>query len=86
MVWNIALAIIFTWVYNNARGSLLIAILFHASGNVFSALLATPDEVRPLFLSVGVLCVVAVVLVVVFGPEHLSRKSESELMEAIEPN
>lgn len=86
LVWNIALAVVFTWVYNNARGSLLIAILFHASGNVFSALLGTPGEVRPLFLSVGVLCVIAVVLVAVFGPVHLSRKPEAELTEAIEPN
>ena len=30
---TIALAIIFTWVFNNTRGSLLLAILLHASIN-----------------------------------------------------
>jgi membrane protease YdiL (CAAX protease family) len=34
---GIAMAIIFTWVFNNARGSILIAVLIHASLNVTPA-------------------------------------------------
>src|SRR5215467_2649884 len=33
-IWTIALAITFTWVFNNTRGSLLPAMLLHASINV----------------------------------------------------
>lgn len=33
VIWTIALAIIFTWVFNNTRGSLLLVILLHASIN-----------------------------------------------------
>lgn len=41
---NVALAILFTWVYNSTRGSLLLATLFHAAFNtayVFLPLAAT---------------------------------------------
>jgi uncharacterized protein len=34
---GIAISIIFTWVFNNARGSILIAVLIHASLNVTPA-------------------------------------------------
>jgi membrane protease YdiL (CAAX protease family) len=33
VIWTIALAVIFTWVFNNTRGSLLLAMLLHASIN-----------------------------------------------------
>jgi membrane protease YdiL (CAAX protease family) len=33
VIWTIALAVIFTWVFNNTRGSLLLVILLHASIN-----------------------------------------------------
>lgn len=33
------LSILFTWLYNNTRGSLLVAILFHTIGNTTAALL-----------------------------------------------
>lgn len=32
-LWNVPLAFVFTWVYNRARGSLLISILLHTSLN-----------------------------------------------------
>ncbi len=38
----VALAIIFTWVFNNTKGSIFIAILLHASYNAFGV-------VQPLF-------------------------------------
>jgi len=34
VIWTIALAITITWVFNNTRGSLLLAMLLHASINV----------------------------------------------------
>jgi membrane protease YdiL (CAAX protease family) len=34
VIWTIALTITFTWVFNNTRGSLLPAMLLHASINV----------------------------------------------------
>jgi membrane protease YdiL (CAAX protease family) len=37
----LALSILYTWIYNNTRGSTLLAILFHAAGNTTGTLLAT---------------------------------------------
>ena len=40
IVWfvlaDVALTIIYTWVFNNTKGSLLIVILVHASNDAFS--------------------------------------------------
>jgi hypothetical protein len=36
---TMGLAVLYTWLYNNTRGSLLVAILFHSIGNTTSALL-----------------------------------------------
>lgn len=33
VIAHIALAVLYTWLYNNTRGSLLLVTLFHASGN-----------------------------------------------------
>ena len=73
----IASAILFTWVFNHTKGSLLIAILYHAAGNLTYNVL--PDLVPGVY-DVGVwgtvvqwMVVVAVVLYT--GPAHLSRKT-----------
>jgi membrane protease YdiL (CAAX protease family) len=76
-----ALSILFTWVYNNTRGSLLIILLFHASFNFtlwFVPVL--PTGMLPLRLSligVGLLWVVAIVVVIAEGPARLARKRTS---------
>lgn len=36
----IGISIVYTWLYNNTRGSTLLAILFHAAGNTTGTLLA----------------------------------------------
>lgn len=79
LAWNIGLNIVITWVFNNTKGSLLIAQLFHAANDGWTGLLATPNDMRPLLLSIGVLGVTAILLVVVFGAKRLSIKSEEEI-------
>jgi len=44
-IWTIVLAVIFTWVFNNTHGSLLLAILLHASSNAAVGVL--PPELFP---------------------------------------
>jgi membrane protease YdiL (CAAX protease family) len=39
----IATAVLFTWVYNNTRGSLLLALLFHASIGVTGLFLSSAE-------------------------------------------
>src|SRR5690349_6283529 len=70
-------AVIFTWVFNSTRGSLLVATLLHASINASTVCLpvlpaATGDQ-RTFMIILALRCLVAVVLVAVFGPARLTR-------------
>lgn len=74
----IASTILYTWLYNNTRGSLLIAHLFHAASNTAVGVLPilpldNGGDLRPLWLMVGVLWIIALIVVVIFGPARLSR-------------
>ena len=83
LLWNVALSIIITWIFNNAKGSLLIAILFHAANDGWGGLLLAPSNSLPVFLMIGVECVLAIVLIVLFGARRLSHKPEAELAQEI---
>jgi uncharacterized protein len=73
-----ALAIIFTWVYNNTAGSLLVAVMFHATVNFTPALFVDPaeGEVRFYLMFAGLMCVAAFVVVAIAGPAHLAKQRE----------
>jgi hypothetical protein len=71
-------SILYTWVYNNTRGSLLMAHLFHAASNTTIGVLPvlpmdTGGSLRPLWLVVGLLWIVAIAVMAIYGPERLSR-------------
>jgi hypothetical protein len=71
-------SILYTWVYNNSRGSLLMPHLFHAASNTTIGVLPvlpmeTGGSLRPLWLVVGILWIVAIAVVAIYGPERLSR-------------
>ena len=75
--------IIFNWVFNNANGSVLIIMLMHAMNNAFSGSFFFPifsgaDSVRQSWLLAAGWCAVAIVVVLVAGPAHLSRKHHKQ--------
>src|SRR5215207_9296696 len=79
-----ALSVITTWVYNSTGGSILMVVLLHASANVPITL--TIDSlgnraVVPVMLYWGLLVVAAIVVVIVAGPKHLSRKHRKQEQE-----
>jgi membrane protease YdiL (CAAX protease family) len=74
-----AAVIVFNWVFNNAKGSVLIIMLMHAannavSGSFFSPMFTGADSIRESWLLALVWAVVAVVVIAVSGPTNLSRK------------
>jgi membrane protease YdiL (CAAX protease family) len=70
--------IVFNWLFNNARGSVLIIMLSHAMNNTVwstltSKIVAEPDFARQAVLQAVVWCATAVILVILTGPTDLSR-------------
>jgi hypothetical protein len=82
-----ASAVIYTWAYNNARGSLLIAVLLHAISNLALTTLLVPlggeRMTTPFLIYVGLTVIAAIVITIASGPEHLSR-THHKLVEAPE--
>jgi uncharacterized protein len=72
-------AILFTWVFNNTRGSLLLAYLMHAASNFWPRVLPIGSMASPFaWLPDGITFLAVVLVVVIYGPAHLSRKSLSD--------
>jgi membrane protease YdiL (CAAX protease family) len=86
---TIALAILFTWVYNNTKSSLLLVTLFHAALNTSAVFLpiipAAIGDVRPTLIAIGLHCLAAIIVVIVTGPARLSRSQKAPMEIAIEP-
>jgi uncharacterized protein len=83
IVFLLGFVIVFNWVFNNASGSVLIIMLMHAMNNTISGSFIGPmfsgaDSVRQAWLYAALWCAVATVVVVVYGPQHLSRKHRKQ--------
>jgi CAAX protease family protein len=72
-----ALAVIYTWLYNSSKGSLLLVVLFHTATNAPLTLVLLPLGIEnwplPFWLIALFMLVAALAVVVVFGPTNLSR-------------
>ena len=76
---------IYTFVLNNTKGSMLMAILIHLSANtadsiVFGMFPNLPESASFQIMALAQIpgWIVVVVLIIVFGPARLSRKSASQ--------
>jgi uncharacterized protein len=79
----VILATIFTWLYNNTVGSLVVTTLAHFSFNLTGAFVIGTFGLVPInvfYITAGPLLGLMFILVILyFGPKHLSRKPVSEL-------
>ena len=92
IVLILAAVIVFNWVFNNAKGSVLIIMLMHAannavSGSFFSPMFTGADSIRESWLLALVWWVVAVLVIVISGPTNFSRKyhKQEEALPDSEP-
>jgi membrane protease YdiL (CAAX protease family) len=76
LVSTIALAVLFTWMYNNTRGSVLMAYLLHASANTWTQVFSI-DHANPTlnWIIAWLLLAAVVIVVIISGAENLSRKN-----------
>jgi membrane protease YdiL (CAAX protease family) len=80
---SVSLAILFTWVFNNTRGSLVATTLMHFSFNFAGGHLAGHLGLAPAMLlniagGVGLL-LAAIIVAIAAGPKYLSRRPASEI-------
>ena len=90
IVFILGFVIVFNWVFNNANGSVLIIMLMHAmnntiSGSFFGPMFSGTDAVNQAWLYAALWCAMAIVLVVVYGPQHLSRKHRRQEEDPMQP-
>ena len=85
----LAAAILFTWLFNNTNGSVLLAMLLHASGNTypnfFFPMFVGADQVRLSWLVAAFFCLAALIVVLATGPAHLSRRHRKQEVPAQQP-
>ena len=79
MIQIIGAVIVFNWLFNNAKGSVLIIMLAHAANNTVwstltSKVIAEPDFYRQAVLQTLVWCATAVIVVLAAGSTNLSRR------------
>ncbi len=81
VLWVTGVSILFTWVYDNTTGSLLIPVLLHTTVNFFAAILTVlpkdvSDSTCPFLLYILLVCLLTAIVVCVTGP-RLSSKTRS---------
>jgi membrane protease YdiL (CAAX protease family) len=80
---------VYAWLFNNANGSVLIVMLFHNMNNTFSSgfvgqMFSGADSVNQAWLRLALWGVVAIVVVVVYGSQDLSRAHRKQ-EEPVQP-
>ena len=70
---TIILAVLYTWLHNNTGRSVLVALLFHTTGNLTSALIPTYTTSQGRWIGFAIQLLVAVIVVWVWKPQYLAR-------------
>jgi membrane protease YdiL (CAAX protease family) len=82
-------AVLTNWVFYNARGSALLAIIYHTSANTlglyFSPMFTGPDHVRYFWLLAAVNVLFAILIVLVTGTDLRRHPATDEAMPTDQP-
>ena len=78
---TVGVSILYTWIYNNTDGNLLLSIIFHVANNMTLGILpflpaVTGGDPTALYISIGLLWFVAATVTIAFAPTYLSRNEK----------
>ena len=76
LISTLAMSVLYTWMFNNTRGSVFMAYLFHAAANTWSQVFSM-DHANPLvgWILAGVLVLAALIVLALTGAENLSHRT-----------
>jgi membrane protease YdiL (CAAX protease family) len=75
LISTVSITVLYTWMYNNTRGSVLLAYLFHAAANTWTQVFSIDHANQTVnWILTAVMVLVAVVVVLAAGAENLSRE------------
>ena len=84
LVQIILTSILYTWIFNNTKGNILAIVLAHAVGEFWATFIKVPTTLSEstiyLYLDV-ILLLVAIPIVVIFGPKNLVRQRHEDVVE-----
>lgn len=66
------LSILYTWVFNNAKGSILVAVIFHAMANTAAQMFPIPTDNLFYWILLGL---TVVIILAFYGPRKLIRNN-----------
>lgn len=75
----VILSILMTWIYNNTGGSMLFPVLYHFAIDLIVFNLKIPTQLPLMTIYVTINLLIAIVIVVRYGPENLSKKERFKL-------
>jgi membrane protease YdiL (CAAX protease family) len=85
-VFSVGAVVIYSWIFNNAKGSILPVMLWHASQNTWTSVFAPAAGDGTAFTIPTILyAIIAVILVIRFGGARLSDKPENEFITVVDP-
>jgi membrane protease YdiL (CAAX protease family) len=68
---TVLLSILYTWLFNNAKGSILVAVVFHAMCNTVAQMFPEPTANLFYWLVLGL---TVILVVAIYGPRRLVRE------------
>ena len=71
-------SVLYTWIFNNTKGSVLAVCLIHAAWN--TTMVGVPTQ-SSLWYFYGILLVVVIIIVIIYGPKDLVRQKREVVVE-----
>ncbi|MEM2934754.1 MAG: type II CAAX endopeptidase family protein, partial [Candidatus Thermoplasmatota archaeon] len=79
VITMVFMSILFTWLFNNTRGSIFIALLFHTMTNLSTYVIFPVFETKigPLYYMVSIIFV-DIIILIIYGPKKMVREMRTK--------